>query len=201
MRKLAALSGAVLLTLVLAAPAAAAQKVQVWDDVHWVGSEPVSIANHWPFECDPGPIYYNWDATENLWLWFEKGAAPTDPWIKGQYTNEGVDAFSELPDVGGLVASGKYKFTSHLSGFDPGPPPTWLEQVTGKFWGIQIPGLGTVFHESGNIRQTATETNIDPLNPIEYVKLRQTGNETFDAEALCGFFGFGVKYAPPPPTP
>ena len=57
----------------------------------------------------------------------------------------------------GKVASGKWRastrlYDHHLGSSGMTDPETWKVQNTGKFWGINLPGMGTVFHESGNWR-------------------------------------------------
>ena len=79
------------------------------------------------------------------------------PWIKGKVENAGVDFLFEHADKTGKVASGKFKNSTRLYDHylgSPGEtdPETWKEQSTGKFWGINLPGKGTVLHESGNWR-------------------------------------------------
>jgi hypothetical protein len=211
MKKIAALIGALLLTLVLAAPVAADQKMSIFKDVPFdFGPDEVFIAD-WDFECS-GPIYYGSYGTESLDLWYAKGETrdlmPADgawPWTKGQYRREGVDYFT---DKAGLVASGKFTFASHLYDHYLGgipdytvDPETWTEKLAGKTWGIQIPGHGTVFHSSGNFLLTVTVTDQTPgAEVIVYEPLREwRGNETFDVEELCGFFGYGAVFPPPAP--
>ena len=125
------------------------------------------------------------------------------PWIKGQYTLEGIDCFSSKPGMKGLVAAGRFKTTSHLVDHHLGDPASWVgdphvwadpetwnETVTGVSWGIQLPGYGTVFHVSGNVRQTVTGVDQTPDREIVvYEWLRGRGNETYDVAQLCGYFG------------
>lgn len=125
------------------------------------------------------------------------------PWVKGLYQREGVDYFSAKPGGEGLVVSGKFKINIHLSdhylGSDaPGDYETWTETMTGRNWGIQLPGLGSLFHESGNYQYqlTVVDQKSDP-EVILFKEIRPwRGNQTFDTEALCALFGFGVTYAP-----
>ena len=103
----------------------------------------------WEFDCGEGnPIYYGSYGTESLKWWGANDAIPlVDPWIKGQYRRNGVDYFSSGPNMTGAVISGPFGFTSHL--YDPdfsGDLPKWTETVTGKFWGINVPG-GAVGHQ------------------------------------------------------
>jgi hypothetical protein len=211
MRRLAALGGAFLLTLVLAAPAAANQRVLMAPFTGPYDFEtPVSIADGWDFECS-GQIYYGGYGTNSLWLWYANDVDEADmmpegrawPWIKGQYDAQGVDYFSSLPDMGGLVASGKYKTTTHQydhhlgTAGDPNDLETWTQTMTGKNWGIQLPGYGTVFHESGNLKSRATVIGQvpGPYDPIETVDLRPwRGNQTFDIRELCDFFGYDAVF-------
>ena len=69
--------------------------------------------------------------------------------------------------MAGLVASGKFNFKSHSDDHDLGSSGSrGLRDVDGeaggKTWGIQLPGLGTVFHESGNFMQTVTVHGPEP---------------------------------------
>ena len=140
MQRMAALVGALLMTLVVAAPAAANQRVLMAPFTGPYDFEtPVSIADGWDFECS-GQIYYGGYGTNSLWLWYANGVDEADmmpegrawPWIKGQYDAQGVDYFSSLPDMGGLVASGKYKTTTHQYDHHLGTPgdPADLETWT-----------------------------------------------------------------------
>lgn len=214
MRKLAALSGALLLTLVLAAPAAANQKM--WMPMFsgpYAFEEPVSIANGWDFECS-GQIHYGGYGEGNVWLWYPKGVDLTDPdeympdgvawpWIKGLSEVKGVDYFSSAPDMKGKVASGKFRTTTHMYDHHAGTPGDpddlewWHETWVGKDWGLQLPGFGTVFHGSGNLKGKVTviEQLPGPYDITEYVPLRDfRGNQTFEVEELCAFFGYEAVY-------
>ena len=214
MRKLSALGGALLLTLVLAAPAAANQKMWMADfSGPYAFEGPVSIADGWFFECSHA-IYYGGYGDGNLWFWYPNGVDLNDPaeympegvawpWIKGRSESQGVDYFSSAPDMKGTVASGKYRVTTHLYDHHPGTPGDpddrewWHETFVGKNWGIQLPGSGTVFHESGNQKgmTTVVEQVPGPFDITEYVPLRVVrGNQTFDAEELCAFFGYDAVF-------
>ena len=195
MKRMAALGGALLLTLALAAPAAANYTVfQFKDQPFGPDEELVSIAS-WGFDCGVGnPVHYGSYGTETLKWWAANDAIPfVDPWIKGQYRRDGVDYFSTGPDMTGTVVSGRFGFTSHL--YDPdfsGDLPKWTETVTGTFWGIKLPGYGPIFKEAGNIRQSA-EVKYDPAvgEYIDYVWLRDMrGVSKFDVEALCSALGY-----------
>ena len=197
MKKLAALSGALLLTLVLTAPATANYTVFEFKDLPFGPDEvPVSIAQGWDFDCGAGnPVYYGSYGTESLKWWAANDAIPfVDPWIKGQYRRDGVDYFSTGPDMTGTVVSGRFGFTSHL--YDPdfsGALPKWTETVTGTFWGLKLPGYGPIFKEAGNIRQSA-EVKYDPVLDeyyVDYVWLRDMrGVSKFDVEKLCSALGY-----------
>jgi hypothetical protein len=200
MKKLAAFSGALLLVLVLAAPAAADQRVYAWQAEPFDFEEPVAIAGGWGFECS-GTIYYGSFGTQDLWLWYpadldEADMMPVDapwPWIRGQAVRTGTDYFSSRPDVGGKVASGRFKLIGQLSDHYIGLPESWTEHQRGKNWGIQIPGYGTVFHESGTWTQRTTI--VDPSADWVAETLREfRGNSTFDVEELCAFFGYDAVF-------
>lgn len=214
MKRMAALCGALLLTLALAAPAAANEKV--WIPEHsgeWAFEEPISIAAGWDFQCS-GSVYYGGYGSYDLWLWYPNGLSEAEmkpegrawPWIKGQGIGQGLDYFSSQPDMGGKVISGKWKVTDHSDRHYLGSPyptddlETWRLTMTGKAWGIQAPGYGTVFHVSGKERGTVTVieqvpgpydlTTYDPDDPERW----HQGNETYDVEALCAYFGYEAVY-------
>jgi len=196
MKRLMALCGALVLTLAMAAPAAANKTAFEFKDLPFDFEERVSTDIGWEFDCGKGnPVYYGSYGTESLKWWYAKGMTPLeDPWLKGQYRIDGVDYFSSGEDMTGTVVSGRFGFTSHL--YDPdfsGDLPKWTETVTGKFWGINVPGYGPVFKEAGNIRQTA-EVKYDPTADefyIDYAQIRDfKGASKFDVEALCSILGY-----------
>jgi hypothetical protein len=192
------LAGALLLTLSQAVPAAAAEKVVVPD---FSGSDEfevlVSFDNpDWfgPFECSGGDIHCGGSAVFELTLWYKNGE--TDkfpdgqawPWFKGQNKVHGIDYFSAKPGEGGKVASGKCNTTTHMTKHTLGVPETWSESNTGKNWGIQIPGSGTVHHESGRSRGTVTVTQTSEGPEFDFEPLGFSGNSTFEFDQLCAYF-------------
>ncbi|MFO7531864.1 MAG: hypothetical protein R6W93_05345 [Candidatus Limnocylindrales bacterium] len=202
---MAALCGALLLTLMLAAPAAAAKPVFEFENESFAFEEPVidtcvgpnDPEGCWDFDCGPGnPLYYGSYGTESLRWWYPKGGELGDPWIKGQYRRDGIDYFSTAEKMGGTVVSGPFGFTSHL--YDPdfsGDLPKWTETVTGTFWGIKLPGYGPIFKEAGNIRQSAevmvAEIGGELVYWVEYKGLREfRGASKFDVEKLCSALGY-----------
>jgi hypothetical protein len=214
---MAALIGALLLTLVLASPAAASQKVEpeipglTGPFDFWEAVDIDDPATDWPFECVDGTIYYGSYGSAKLTLWYPNDVEAADmfpdpgawPWVKGLYQRQGVDYFSAGPDGQGLVVSGKFHLNNHLSdhhvGSDaPGDYESWTETMTGKNWGIQLPGYGSLFHESGNYQYRLTV--VDQVSDPEVILFDEVypwrGNQTFDTEALCALFGFDVEYAP-----
>ncbi len=184
MKKLAALCGAVLLTLVLAAPAAANQKVYIdelsgpWDwespvtDFGWACSEPVYIGAY---------------GTSDLWLWYGNDVDVTKkaeympdgrawPWIDALTKDRGVAYASTGQGMTGTVVSAKYGSTTrgydhHLGDpypFDVPYPPgvdleTWRFSVEGLTFNLRGPG-GVIYHEAGHGTGTATviEQNHQP---------------------------------------
>lgn len=214
MKRVTALSGALLLTLVLAAPAAANQKVWIADfSGPYEFEVPVAIADGWDFECSR-QIYYGGYGESNLWLWYQQGVDTADPdeympegrawpWIKGLNEVKGVDYFSSAPEMGGKVASGKFRTTTHNYDHhlgtpgDPNDLEWWYEKSVGKNWGIQLPGYGTVFHESGNVigQSTVVQQVPGPYDEVVWEEVRAwRGNQTFDSEELCAFFGYDVVF-------
>jgi hypothetical protein len=98
MMRMAALGGALLLTVALAAPAAADQKVHV---AHWEWGtgpdnayEELVTGETSGFECERQIYHGAYDGTEDIWLWFKKGVDPTDPdapWTHGVWVQEDID--------------------------------------------------------------------------------------------------------------
>ena len=211
MKRMAALIGALLLTLVMAAPAAANEKVYIPEHSdEWAFEEPISLATGWDFQCT-GPVYYGGSGKYDLWLWYKNGLSEAEkkpegrawPWIKGRGVAQGLDYFSSKPNMSGKVISGKFKTIDHQNHHYLGSPyPTddlewWKVTTTGKNWGIQAPGYGTIFHQSGNQKATMTVVKQvpGPFDWVEWVADREfRGNATFDVEALCAYFGHEVVY-------
>jgi hypothetical protein len=124
------------------------------------------------------------------------------PWIKGLGVAQGLDYFSSKSNMGGKVISGKFKTIDHQNRHHLGSLyPTddlewWKVKTTGKNWGIQAPGYGTVFHESGNQKATMTVVKQvpGPFDWIEWVEDREfRGNQTFHVDKLCAYFGAVVE--------
>jgi hypothetical protein len=215
MKRLAALGGALLLTLVLAAPAAALQKVPIFE-VSYAAPEDSGVAVDLdnPFWTEPGAylnndwacrdkvIYYQVIGKATLTLWYPQDVAEEDmmpdgeawPWTKGRFTNEGTDYFAADEAMTKKVISGKFKVQSHMYDHVVDNPEKWKERVTGKFWGINIPGYGTVLHESGNL-QVAIEQTFDPetgdITDFMLLDLGFRGNSTFDYDELCDYYDAG----------
>jgi hypothetical protein len=210
MRKMAALMGALLMTLVLAAPAAANEKVLIdwWsgpydystavdlDNGFWTNQE-WGLGQDWACE---EVIYHRTYGENALTLWFANGLTDEEkypdgeawPWIKGTNVVAGVDAFAENEDMTGKVLSGKFKITVHLYDHVVGNPESWYEQVTGKGWGINIPGAGTTYHESGNFRGYYEQTFADgQIASWTYTDLRWKGNAVKEVQEICDFFDAG----------
>lgn len=216
MRKLAALCGALILTSALAAPAAANEKVLVeFMSESYVFPDPdfgveVDLDNEvwtnqeWGFGQDwacEEVIYHQTSGANALTLWFPNGLTDAEkypdgrawPWIKGTNVIAGVDAFAEHEDMSGKVLSGKFKITVHLYDHVVGNPESWYEQVTGKGWGINVPGSGTTYHESGNFRGYYEQTFADDgtIASWAYTDLRWRGNATKEVQEICDFFDAG----------
>ena len=199
MRRFTALVGALLLTLVMASPAAAAKPYLVFEGEDNFTGDPVSIAN-WGFECTD-PIWYGQrGVTESLKLWFLKSdfPIPLDPDgfptilpVKGKYERQGTDFFY---NEAGDEISGSYRLIVRSFDFEQVSEDvaTWKERTTGNLWGIQLPGNGNVFNESGNILWMVENFELVGESPLKYV-----GNATFDLEKLCGAFGYGVVLPAP----
>jgi hypothetical protein len=208
MKKLAALSGALLMTLVLAAPAAADQMVHV---AQWSGPYEFEGPVEWIDIACTGPLFFGFHGMADLWLWYpndmdEDEMMPEDrawPWVKGFLTDRGTFYFSSEEGMGGTVLSGKFAYQTHQTDHHLGTPSdlandteSWTAMQTGTDLNLKAPGHGTVFHSSGNLvyRMLVTEYNEYPQEDIFGAEeLRPfRGNQTFDVEELCAFFGYEV---------
>ena len=125
------------------------------------------------------------------------------PWIKGMAKNGGVDAFYANQNMTGQMVAAKFTNTVHLSdhylgGTGPDDPETWQEQVSGKFWGINLPGEGIVLHESGTWRYMMSV--VLPDKEIMFPSdVRFHGNMVYDYDTLCDFFDAGPALTDLPP--
>jgi hypothetical protein len=159
--------------------------------------------------CGDDTIYAGNKAKGSLTLWYPKSVDPAEympegeawPWKKGQIRDSGVDYFSTGEAKTGKVVSGKYgvtiKMRDHHLGGDPDyltDPETWMEQLTGKTWGITAPGVGNLFFEAGNHRYKITlqYPGLDFLAESEELRPWK-GNSNLDGEGLCAYFGYGYE--------
>lgn len=217
MRPLAALGATVLMTLLLAGPAAANQKILIEDmsgPYSW--EVRVTIAD-FGWQCS-GPLYFGGQGTSTLWLWYASDVAPADlhpdgrawHWIKGLTVDRGVFYASTGAGRTGKVLSGKVASTTHVSDHHLGgvypfdvPYPagvdleTWKETLTGRTLSLYIPGQGVVFHESGSITGTSTviEQNRQPEGDeviFEPDGREWRGRQLYDLEGLCAHFGYSL---------
>mgnify|MGYP001815203172 FL=1 len=205
-QRMAALVSALLLTLVMAVPAAANEKVHIQEfSEEWEAPEEMIP------DCT-GPVYYGGYGKGDLWLWYRNGLTADEqmpdgvawPWIRGKGVAQGLDYFSSGPGMTGKVITGKWKVTDHMNRHhlgtpgDPNDLESWRVTTTGKGWGIQAPGYGTVFHVAGKDRGTITvvEQVPGPYDPITYEpddpERWHQGKVEFDVESLCAYFGFEV---------
>jgi hypothetical protein len=175
MRRLPVLICALLLTTVTAAPASASKPIVYFDDDY---AFEVLVDPGWGwFECG-FDVIYGGAGHESYKEWTDKvGDA-----VKGLYQNQGIDYFYAEANPSNVV-SGKFRLSSHLSDFVEVEPGLfeWDERVTGRIWGITLPGSGPVFHEAGQIWQHVRAEEPEWV----YTRLRQVGISVFDDDALC----------------
>ena len=209
MKRLAALCGALVLTLALAAPAAADQKVwipEVSGKDAWVAEVSTSNADWWYWEgwaCSK-PIWYAGDFKHDLWLWYPNDVAAADmkpvgeawPWTKGMARTKGTDTYASNRNFSGRVLRNKLRLTERM--YDHrvnGNIETWKVQLAGKDFNLTAPGAGPIFKSVGNWRYTVTYTL--PDGPMDFSDFVKHGPEEFyDLDALCDYFDAGpVLYA------
>ena len=165
--------------------------------------------------CRDKDIYYQVSGDSSLWLWYANGVDTTDPdvympadaawpWIKGMAKNGGVDAFYANQDMTGQMVAAKFTNTVHLSdhylgGTGVDDPETWQEQVSGKFWGINLPGEGIVLHETGDLAVHDVRGAPGQGESIYSSDERFHGNMVYDYDTLCDFFDAGPALTDLPP--
>ena len=138
MKKLVALMGALLLTLVLAAPAAAGKPEVLYDRAFtWA---PYSVA-----PCEGFEAMYMGEGWESETLYITGEA------VKTIYRNRGTDYLYNSVDPS-IVFSGKHSFQCHVTVVDD-DPLTYFRDCTGTFLNITDPGLGTIAHHAGRIEE------------------------------------------------
>ena len=139
--------------------------------------------------------------TDELLLWYPNDVVdfmpePVWPWVKGKYSSQGIDYFSAGPGMSGKLASGSFKYNVRIFDHDLSLPESWKETVTGSFWGLQLPGMGPVFHESGNMRWAVTVIDQTPgSEELLYEGLREfRGKMIYDVDKLCAYFGYDAVF-------
>jgi hypothetical protein len=116
------------------------------------------------------------------------------PWVKGKFKDRGTDYFAANEAMTKKVLAGKYLGNGHIYDHVVGNPESWKAQVTGKGWGITIPGSGQTLHEAGNF-QFMIEQEFDPKTGeiiwFMFTPLSFRGKSTFDYDALCAYYNAG----------
>lgn len=203
MKRFVAMCAALVMTLAMAAPASADQKVWVEEfafDESWV--QEVSLDNGWDFECSK-PVWYMGKFTNDLWLWYPNGVDETDmmpgdapwPWTRGMAKNKGVDTFAGNEDFSGKVLRSTLRLTTRMYDHQiDGSNESWKEKYTGKDWNLSAPGYGWIFKLVPNWRYTVTITDGE-WGFSDFVGYG-TMVEVYDHEALCDFFGAGPAVYP-----
>jgi len=172
----------VLLLILMTAVAVYADRPEVVEDYDY--EEELLVV-----DCaDYGHKFKVWDHAEghvkSTWYHDDENNVVKVIWqvhgVDNLYEKSKPDKKSE-PDY---LASGPFNLTAHVYPY-PDWSLFWIENVTGVNWNIQLPGKGTVYHESG------LWTNIDkPVKDgeelVEVVK--RAGLEKRDFEMLCEFF-------------
>jgi hypothetical protein len=206
MKRLIALFGALALTMAMAAPAAADQKVLIPPPYSDKGSFKVMVSDTNPewtewndWACtDPIWYYAEWDS--KLWFWYPNSVDTSNPdeympmgeawpWKRGMGKNKGLDVFASNEDLSGKVLRSTLRLTDRLYDHKVnGNVETWKVKTSGKDWNLTAPGVGPVFKSVGNWRGTATF--ILPDGPFSFSDFVAHGPEDFyDTDALCEYFG------------
>ena len=167
------------MTLVLAAPAAAAKPEKQ--------SEIYNSAPAYLYSCSdvfPGNPAFDFDVwsfehwtTEATW-WLKPDGDP----ISGVAHHSGTKSVYRV-DKPDLVLSGPFRYTWHMD-FINWDPVKYYEYSTGVFWNLHLAGRGTVFHEAGQW-STLLEWPEDWDWPYFLDIYKTTGVARFDGEAVC----------------
>lgn len=184
MRRLAVLSGVMLLTFLLAGPAAARSPHQVDPDLMipplnpnlapWTcwetgvgpiceGSVSESFANEdIGEECDGQPIYATGSISDRVKRWHTPDGRAT----KTLAVPGARETWSLSADGSGPAISVHWRVTRHYTYFTPGDPSDRQLTETGAWWIATAPGAGLIFRDAGKITYEIGASN-DYNNPVE----------------------------------
>lgn len=221
MRKFAALVGALVLTLVLAVPATAAQKVFVpersdsWEFEEQVVAGPGEW--DWQWECSE-PVYFGMKGSAKVWLWYRDGVKKQDmqpdgqawPWIRGEVKVRTTYYFSTRENEGGKVIRGWSSTTTRMYRHHLGDAypmgvyrpvgvdlETWKETTTGVFDSLRHRKVGWIWHSVGIEKgtQSVVQQNREP-DPdwVEFEQDSFRGSDTYDDHKICK--ALGLDYVP-----
>ena len=138
MKRMAALCGALLLTLVMAVPTAAT-KPEVWYSGAYMDG-PMVIEG-----CDGFQAMYKSEGWNEETLYF------TGKTVKTIYRNRGTDYLynSEHPST---MVSGTHSFQCHVTVVQE-DPLTYFRDCSGTYLNVRAPGWGTIAHSAGHSEQ------------------------------------------------
>jgi hypothetical protein len=160
MKRMAALLGALVLTLVMAAPAAAT-KPEVWYSEAYADS-PEMIA-----DCGAFQAMYRSEG------WHEETLYFTGKTVKTIYRNRGTDSLYNSVDTS-IMVSGTHSFQCHVTVVKE-DPLTYFRDCSGTYLNVRAPGWGTIAHLAGHSEEFVVG---EPGAPG--VELKNVGSEHFD---------------------
>lgn len=218
MRRWGALLGALVLTLVFAAPAAAAQKVFVPEHSgSWQFEVPVT-ADEWGWECSK-QIYFGERGSSKLWLWYKNGVKKREmqpdgrawPWIRGLVKDQAVYYFSTGKGKTGKVIRGWLRTRTrlhdhHLGGRYPFGVPwpkgvdleTWKTTATGVFDSLRHRKVGWIWRSMGveKAKLTVYQQNRQPEDDfVDWQQLSFKGPNVYNDKKVCK--ALGLDYVGP----
>jgi hypothetical protein len=177
MKRFAALLVALLLTLAAAAPAAAARPELFVVDHE--GTDPLySCADVFPGDPTYDFVVYDHAIFHYEGVRFYDRAGNLTGW---QLHGTGTD--NVFRDPNGPVLSGPFNYNTHvdLVSLDPF---RYLEQASGTYWNLGMPGEGQMFHEAGQFLQLL-EIPTGSDWPFIVTRFKATGVARFDGAAVC----------------
>ena len=136
---MAALIGALLLTLVLAAPAAAVKPVYWYDD-DFVNFYPAE-GNCGDFVVDVREVGHNSEL-----LYFDKAGNFVRTLYKARGTTYLINHQTDK------TISGKFDVQCHVD-IVTNEPSVYVRRCTGDFWNLSVPGKGLIAHDAGQLTE------------------------------------------------
>ena len=172
MKRMLALMGALLLTLVLAAPVMAVQP-QYWYDEDFDDFYP-AVGNCGDFVVDERSVGH---MSELLYF----GDKDDETVVRTLFKMRGTDYLINRETD--RTITGKFSVQCHVD-IVTEEPLVYVRRCTGDFWNLSQPGASLIAHTAG---QSTEYVEGEAGDPGEVLKL--VGTDWFDGEAVCAALG------------